>query len=85
MKSMQQHTSNVNVQGQPPEKRLRLTGSYNNGDPPNYDFQVNMHISYFVNKSFNLFIAKSQSTTTTTTATNVPTTISILVCSFVYK
>jgi hypothetical protein len=33
---MQQHSS-----GQPPEKKLRLTGNYPNGDPPNYEYQVN--------------------------------------------
>ncbi|CAF3604004.1 unnamed protein product [Rotaria socialis] len=37
----QQHTSNVNGQGQPPEKKLRVAGGYNTGDPPNYDYQRN--------------------------------------------
>ncbi|CAF4203074.1 unnamed protein product [Rotaria socialis] len=36
----QQHTSNVNGQGQPPEKKLRVAGGYNTGDPPNYDYQM---------------------------------------------
>ncbi|CAF3731272.1 unnamed protein product [Adineta steineri] len=41
MKLMQQHPSNINVQGQPPEKKLRATGSYAGGDPSNYDYQRN--------------------------------------------
>ncbi len=48
MKLMQQHSSNVNVQGQPPEKKLRVAGGYTNGgDPSNYDYQVNTSIDFF--------------------------------------
>jgi hypothetical protein len=47
MKLMQQHSSNVNVQGQPPEKKLRVTGGYTSGDQSNYDYQVNTYISFF--------------------------------------
>ena len=36
----QQHASNLNGQGQPPEKKIRVAGSYTNGDPSTYDYQV---------------------------------------------
>ena len=55
MKLMQEHANSVNVQGQPPGKKLRTTGGYNNGDPPNYDYQVNTSISLF--SSTNLSIS----------------------------
>jgi len=35
---MQQHSS-----GQPPEKKLRVSGNYPSGDPSNYDYQVNKY------------------------------------------
>lgn len=35
MKIMQQHPN------QPPEKKLRTTGNYANGDTTNFDYQVN--------------------------------------------
>jgi hypothetical protein len=44
---MQQHTSNINVQGQPPEKKLRVAGNYTGGDPTNYDYQVNRDTFFF--------------------------------------
>ncbi len=36
---MQQHAS-----GQPPEKKLRISGNYTGGDPTNYEYQVNKYI-----------------------------------------
>ncbi len=38
IKLMQQHSS-----GQPPEKKLRVSGNYPSGDPSNYDYQVNKY------------------------------------------
>jgi len=40
IKLMQQHPS---VQGQPPEKKLRVVGGYTTADPTNYDYQRNLN------------------------------------------
>lgn len=47
---MQQHTSNVNAQGQPPEKKMRVVGGFNNNDQSNYDYQVMIVFSFSFNK-----------------------------------
>ena len=42
MKLIQQQQQQQSAQGQPPEKKLRVNGTYPNGnDPSNYDYQVN--------------------------------------------
>jgi len=38
---MQQQQQQQHSSGQPPEKKLRVAGNYTNGDPPNYEYQVN--------------------------------------------
>ena len=49
MKLIQQQS----IPGQPPEKKIRVTGGFNNGsDASNYDYQVNSQIFSF---NFNLF------------------------------
>ena len=40
MKLLAQHSTNVNNQGQPPEKKPRV-GVYGNADPSTFDYQVN--------------------------------------------
>ncbi|CAF4019707.1 unnamed protein product [Rotaria sp. Silwood2] len=40
MKLMQQHSSNVNIQGQPPEKKFCVAGVYTGSDSSNYDYQM---------------------------------------------
>ena len=75
---MQQHPSNVNVQGQPPEKKLRVSGNYTAGDPTNYEYQVNRKICFCFYFLF-FIVEKSESTNVSTT------TATFLVCSFIYK
>jgi len=53
MKLMQQHSSNVNGQGQPPEKKLRVTGGYTNGDTSNYEYQVKYLYLFIYNLTMN--------------------------------
>jgi hypothetical protein len=49
MKLMQQQS----VQGQPPEKKLRVNGGYTNGnDTSNYDYQVNCQFSISISILF---------------------------------
>jgi hypothetical protein len=56
MKLMQQHSSNVNVQGQPPEKKLRVNGGYTNGDSSNFDYQVKyLHLFIYNQNNFVFF------------------------------
>jgi hypothetical protein len=42
MKLMQQNSN----QSQPPEKKLRVTGGYTNGDQSNYDYQVKTDLNF---------------------------------------
>lgn len=37
---MNQHTTNINVQGQPPEKKIRVAGNFTTAEGSTYDYQV---------------------------------------------
>ena len=76
---MQQHSS-----GQPPEKKIRVTGNYASGDPTNYDYQVNKFIDRFLLLTKFPLLAKSKSTATTTTDVSAATAATFLVCSSFY-
>ena len=53
---MQHLSAKINVQGQQPEKKLRVTGGFTSSNSSNYDYEVNIHNLIYLNFLCLLFL-----------------------------